>query len=141
MPTASPVLSDDVKAFLEAPRPATIATADPDGVPHQAVIWFRLASDGRILVNSRAGRRWPRELEASGVASLVVVDEADRNRWLSLGLAVDEVVRDPAAALGDIVALSHRYDEASEASIADWQSQERVTYLLRITACHAELGG
>jgi len=84
VPTVSPALSDLARAFLDAARIATIATVGPDGAPHQAAIWYRLEPDDRILVNSLAGRRWPRELEATGHCSLSIIDEADRYRWLSV---------------------------------------------------------
>ncbi|HYL41236.1 MAG TPA: hypothetical protein VET90_08010, partial [Candidatus Binatus sp.] len=106
--------------------------------PHQAVIWIRLEPDGRLLVNSVDGRRWPRELEASGRCSLAIVDEANRYRWLAVDAAVDAVDRS-AAAREDIVALAVRYDEFSEAGAASFRSQARVSFRLRITAVHAEL--
>ena len=61
MPNPDPALTPEVRAFLEEPRVVTIATIDPDGAPRQAVAWYRLEPDGRILVNSRTPRRWPRE--------------------------------------------------------------------------------
>ena len=51
-------LSDRVRTFLAAPNYATLATIGEDGTPHQAVIWYRLDPDDRILVNSRSPRRW-----------------------------------------------------------------------------------
>lgn len=135
-----PTLTDAVRGFLRAPRIATIATAGAAGAPHQAAIWYRLEPDDRILVNSVAGRRWPRELEARGSCSLAVIDEADRYRWLALDATLDDVDRS-AAAREDIVALSVHYDDFSETGAADFRSQDRVSYRLRITAVHAELGG
>ena len=128
-----------MRAFLRAARIAMIATTDESGSPHQAAIWFRLEQDHRILVNSTAGRRWPRELEATGRCSLAIIDEADRYRWLAVDAAVDEVDRSEAAR-EDIVALSKHYDDFSEAGAAAFRSQPRVSYRLRITSVHAELG-
>lgn len=134
-----PTLAADVRAFLRIARIATIATADAAGAPHQAAIWFRLDPDDRVLVNSVAGRRWPRELEASGRCSLAIIDEADRYRWLALDAALDRADRS-ASAREDIVALSVHYGEASDEGAARFRSQARVSYRLRITAVHAELG-
>jgi predicted pyridoxine 5'-phosphate oxidase superfamily flavin-nucleotide-binding protein len=75
-------LSPAVRAFLAAPRIAALATVGDDGDPHQAVVWFRLEPDGRILVNSRSTRRWPDELRRQGRAALAVVDEDDGLRWV-----------------------------------------------------------
>ena len=77
LPPAAP-LSDRVRAFLERPLYPSLATVGADGVPHQAVIWYRLDSDDRILVNSRVPRRWQAELRATGVGSLAVTDHEDR---------------------------------------------------------------
>jgi PPOX class probable F420-dependent enzyme len=132
-------LTEDGRAFLGVARIAIIATSDASGAPHQAAIWFRLEPDDRILVNSSAGRRWPRELEASGRCSLAIIDEADRYRWLAVDAAVDDVDRSEAAR-EDIVALARHYDEYSDAGAATFRSQARVSYRLRIASVHAELG-
>ncbi len=116
-----------------------IATVDATGAPHQAAIWFRLEPDDRILVNSVAGRRWPRELEGARFGSLAIIDEADRYRWVSVEARLEDIDRS-AAAREDIVALAVRYGTYSEAGAADFRSQARVSYRLRITAVHAELG-
>jgi PPOX class probable F420-dependent enzyme len=139
VPTPSPALPESVRAFLQAPRIATIATVGPDGEPHQAAIWYRLEPDDRILVNSSAGRRWPRELEATGRCSLSIIDAADEYRWLSLQADLDDVDRS-AAAREDIVALSIHYHDYSDAGAATFRAQDRVTYRLRVAAVHAELG-
>ena len=57
----APGLSPEARAFLDAPRFAVIATLDPDGGPHQAVVWYRLDGD-EIVLNSADGRRWPANL-------------------------------------------------------------------------------
>ncbi|HYL40893.1 MAG TPA: pyridoxamine 5'-phosphate oxidase family protein [Candidatus Binatus sp.] len=141
-PEAAPApaaLTAEVRDFLRGARIATIATADEAGSPHQAAIWFRLEPDDRILVNSLDGRRWPRQLEASRRCSLAVIDEADRYRWLAVAAALEEVDRS-SAAREDIVALSVHYDDASDAGAIRFRSQARVSFRLRITSIHAELG-
>ncbi len=139
MPSPPP-LTDDVRAFLRVARIATIATVDGEGRPHQAAIWYRLEPDDRILVNSTAGRRWPRDLELGGRCSLSIIDEADRYRWLAVEAEVDAIDRSPAAR-EDIVALSRHYDDYSDAGAAAFRAQERLSFRLRITAVHDELGG
>src|SRR5204863_1199344 len=55
---SSPALTDRVRAFLRQPLFASIATTDATGAARQAVIWYRLEDDDRILVNSRVSRFW-----------------------------------------------------------------------------------
>lgn len=132
-------LSDRVREFLGQPLYPTLATAGSDGTPHQAVIWFRLEPDDRILVNSRSPRRWPTELRAAGRASLAVTDPADAMRWVGLQVVVEEVIDDVAVAREDIVSLAVRYDEDEEESAASFRTQERISFRLRITAVHDHL--
>ena len=132
-------LSDRVRVFLEQPLYPTLATVGADGEPHQAVIWFRLEPDGRILVNSRANRRWPDELRRDGRGSLAVPDLEDPFNWVGLQVVVEIVGDDVATARDEIVALAEHYGEADEESVAKFRSQERVSFRLRIVAVHDHL--
>jgi PPOX class probable F420-dependent enzyme len=141
MPVSRPALTDAMRAFLAAPRAASIATIDPDGAPRQAVAWYRLEPDDRILLNSRTPRRWCTNLLRDGRLSISIVDDADPYRWLGLTAVVDEVVDDVERARDDIVALAHRYhpEGPSETSIATFRTQPRVTFLVRVTGVHDHL--
>jgi PPOX class probable F420-dependent enzyme len=141
MPNPSTDLSPAVRAFLAEPHVVTLATVDPGGAPHQAVAWFRLEPDGRILVNSRTPRRWPANLRRDPRASLAVVDPTDPDRWVGITAVVDEVVDDVERSREDIVHLAHRYREGgpTPASEAMFRSQPRITFLLRVTAVHDHL--
>jgi PPOX class probable F420-dependent enzyme len=139
MPNPLPDLTDAVRSFLDRPFAATLATLGADGSPHQAVIWFRLEPDGRVLVNSRRGRRWPADLDRDPRCSLAIVDPADRNRWIGIDGELDEVVDDVGTAREDIVDLAHRYDEADESSLEAFRTQPRVTYLIGIRGLHVHL--
>jgi PPOX class probable F420-dependent enzyme len=132
-------LSDHVRKFLEQPHFATLATAGEDGAPHQAIIWYRLDPDGRVLINSREGRRWPADLRRDPRMSLAVFLGADPNRWVGITGLVEEIVDDVEQARDDIVALAHRYDDATESSIAAFRSQQRVSFLIRILRIHDHL--
>jgi PPOX class probable F420-dependent enzyme len=132
-------LTDRVREFLGKPNYATLATLGPDGTPHQAVIWFRLEDDGRILVNSRAGRRWPKELQSDARCALAITDRNDPFTWVGVQGEVETVVDDVEAARNDIVALSVHYGEFSDASAARFRSQPRVSFRLRIVGAHDHL--
>lgn len=132
-------LPDRVREFLAQPLYPTLATIGTDGAPHQAVIWYRLEPDGRILVNSRNPRRWPGDLRRDGRASLAVTSLEDPFRWVGLQAVVEEIIDDVPTARDDIVALAVRYDEADDGTVARFRSQERISFRLRIVAVHDHL--
>lgn len=138
LPPPAP-LPAHVRDFLERPLYATISTVGAGRAPHQAVIWYRLEPDGRVLVNSRMPRRWPRELDTERQASLAFVDLDDPMRWVGLQTVVEEVVDDVGQAREDIVALAVRYEEDDEESVASFRTQQRVSFRLRVIAVQVHL--
>jgi PPOX class probable F420-dependent enzyme len=134
-----PVLSDRVRAFLEEPHFASLATVRNDGSAHQAIIWYRRDPDGRILVNSREGRLGPANLKRDPRVSLAVFWSEDPNRWVGLSGVVDDVIEDVARAREDICELAARYCSASPSTLATFRSQPRVSFHLRIERVHDHL--
>jgi PPOX class probable F420-dependent enzyme len=132
-------LSDRVRSFLAQPLYPSLATIGTDGAPHQAVIWYRLEPDDRILVNSRNPRRWPGDLRRDGRASLAVTALDDPFRWVGLQTVVEEVIDDVPTAREDIVALAVRYREDDPGTVARFRSQDRISFRLRIVAVHDHL--
>ena len=133
------VLTDRMRAFLAAPNYASLATVGDDGEPHQAISWYRLDADDRILVNSRMPRRWPAELIRNGRCSLAVIATDDPFTWVGLQVELDAVIEDVEAAREDIVALAVRYGEDDDESVARFRSQPRISFQLRIVAAHDHL--
>lgn len=142
MPTVT-TLSPAARAFLDQRYVASIATLDPDGAPRQAVAWYRVEPDGRILLNSRTPRRWCLNLMRDPRVAVSVVDPSDGEIWLGMTGVVDEVIEDVDRAREDIVALAHRYhpEGPTEESVATFRTQPRVTFLVRITGIHDRLEG
>lgn len=142
-PSPAPPLAlpDRIRAFLDRPIVATIATTSPDGRPHQAVAWYRLEPDGTILVNSRAPRHWPDNIERTGHASLAVIDPDDDLSWVGLACELVEVIDEVERARDDIVALAHRYRDGhpSPQSIAEFRTQQRISFRLRPIRLHDHL--
>ena len=132
-------LSDRVRTFLEGRLYPVLGTSGEDGEPHQAVIWYRLDPDDRILVNSRETRRWPADLRRDGRASMAFMDVTDPFNWVGVQAVVEEIVDDVVRARNDIVELAVRYDEADEESVTRFRSQQRVSFRLRILAIHDHL--
>lgn len=134
-------LPDHVRAFIVAPgRFATVATIGRDGAPRQAVVWYRLDPDGRLMVNSANGRRWPANLRRDGRAALAIAEAGNAYRWVGLTAEVAEIVDDQAIAQADIADLARRYhpDDPAKvaASVARFRAQQRVTFRLRLVSFH-----
>jgi PPOX class probable F420-dependent enzyme len=143
MPAPKPApsaLPDRVRAFLGAPNVVTIGTTGQDGAPHQAVAWFRLEPDDRILLNSRYPRRWPADLQRDPRVSLAIQDAADPMAWVGLSGTVDTIVDDVDTAREDICALAARYDDAAPARLAEFRTQPRISFRIRIATVHDHLG-
>jgi PPOX class probable F420-dependent enzyme len=119
------------RSMLERPGVfATLATLSADGSPLQAVVWFTLEGD-TIVVNSKAGRRWPDNLIRDPRFSLIIEDGYD---YLAVrGEA--ERLHDPVRGQKDIADMARRYHasepERAERLISDsFQKQERISFLL-----------
>jgi len=129
-------LPDDIRAFLDSPRFATIATLDLDGAPRQAVVWYTLEGD-EIVLNSAVGRRWPSNLLRDPRTALSVVDAVDGYRWVGI-TGVVTVVEDQATAQADIAGMARRY-HADDPAKADrlihqrFERQVRISFRLRAT--------
>ena len=62
-----------VRAFLDKPNLAVLATRSRSGRVQATPVWF-LPADGHILINTKAGRMKLRNMEASPQVTLVIVD-------------------------------------------------------------------
>jgi PPOX class probable F420-dependent enzyme len=135
-------LSPDVRAFLDAPRFATIATADSDGRPRQAVVWYRLEGDD-LIINSAVGRRWPTNLVRDPRIAIAVPDSADGLRWVGL-TGVVTVIDDQPTAQADIAEMAHRYHaeqpgKADELIRERFSRQTRISFRVRSDSVHDHL--
>ena len=129
-------LEPNVRSFLSDPvRYATIATVNPDGAPHQIVIWYLLRHDEQrgdhLVVNSRRGRRWPSNLLREPRANLAVYDAEDA---VTIECRVVETYEGEAA-LADIAEMAERYDGPEDAAreIARFRTEQRITFILQPT--------
>jgi PPOX class probable F420-dependent enzyme len=130
------VLTDELRAFLETPRFAVLATIGPHGAPRQTVMWYELRGE-RILLNTKRGRGKVRDLARDRRVSLCI---EDGYRFVSLAGRVVEEIRDQDVAKADILRLGVRYDgevEAGRQWRESWSRQERITYLVAIERVYA----
>jgi PPOX class probable F420-dependent enzyme len=139
-PTIDDVLDARQRAFLQQPLFAAVATTDANGAPRQAVIWYRLEDDGRILINSRQTRFWPANLRRDGRISLAVLG-TDGYAWLGLTGRVDAIDDDPERALADIDSLAWRYhpEGPDPDDLASYRAFPRVTFRIAIDRVHDHL--
>ena len=139
-PPGRVLLDDRLRAFLDQRLFCALATVDPDGAPRQAVIWYRLEDDGRILLNSRIGRRWPANLQRDGRVALAITG-LDGYAWLGLTGRVVGVDPDHDRALADIVALAWRYhpDGPATSQLDSFAAYPRITFRIAIDGVHDHL--
>lgn len=135
-------LPEHIRTFLDANRFAALATVDPDGGPRQAVIWYRLDGNA-IVVNSKAGRRWPSNLERDPRVSLSIGDQSDGYRWVGLTGTATRIDDQPTAQ-ADIAEMARRYhaDDPAKAERLvrdDFERQHRVSFRIAIDAVHDHL--
>ena len=115
------------------PRHATIATINPDGSPHQIVIWFLLRGES-FVVNSRHGRRWPSNLRRDGRANLCVFDGED-------AVTIDcvaELSYEGEQAQADITEMArvHYSPEWAAHETDRYRGERRVSFVLRPVRVH-----
>ena len=48
-------LTEEQRAFLEAPRFAVAATISADGLPHQTVVWYALDGNDELVLSTPRG--------------------------------------------------------------------------------------
>lgn len=123
-------LPDEVRAFLDAPRLAVLATIRPDGSPHLTVVWYARRGD-ELIVNTTVPRSKARNLEHDPRASVLV---GEMERYVRVeGPA--RVVATGAEAVRDIHDLGVRYNgeaAAERQTRTVWSSEERVTYAIAV---------
>jgi PPOX class probable F420-dependent enzyme len=129
-PVPARPIPPDVRAYLEQPHLAVVATVNEDGSPLQVVTWYAIEGD-TVVINSRVGRRWPTNLVRDPrVAILVVTPE----RYVELTGTV-EIDDDNDRSVGVICDLARRYDAGDPEGLArlidDFHGQRRITFRLR----------
>ncbi len=125
-------LSPKIRAFLEPPRHAVIATHDPDGEIRQAVVWYAL--DGNDLVmNALAGRRWPNNLARDPRLSVTVFEGEDYVILRGVAVVIDE----PERGMAEARALAVRY--GSDPDVHLGQHRIRIVFTPADVALHGEL--
>lgn len=129
-------IPDNVKAFLDKPNVAVLATISPSGNPQATPIWF-MVEDGHILVNTARGRVKLRNMETNPRVVLTVVDQADPYQYVQIRGLVARFDRVNAAR--DIDRLAMRYHGMPFTYRRDAGPESRVSILIRPDRISANL--
>jgi len=127
-------LTPVVRAFLDEPHYAVIATINESGMPHLTAIWYELQGE-EVLMNTAAGRLKHRNLRRDPRLSICVVDG---ERYVTLyGRAT--LIDDRVQAQTDDLQLARRYDgpEKAQERAPSIAAQHRVTIRMALTHVHA----
>ncbi len=81
--------------LLTRALPAVLVTLMPDGRPQSSVVWVA-HHDGRLSLNTEAGRQKVRNMTADPRVTLMVVDPDDQHRYLELRCDVTRISSDGA---------------------------------------------
>lgn len=122
-------ISEAVRAFLDEPRFAVLATIGASGVPQQTVMWYVLDGDD-VVMNTAGGRLKEANVRRRPRVSICV---PDGYRFVTL-VGTAELIYDQSIAQADIARLARRYHNAAaaERAIAGFRTQERVTIRVHV---------
>ena len=122
-------LSDKVRAFLEAPRFAVLATLNANGTAQQSTMWFELQDDS-IMMNTAAGRKKVANMERDSRVSLCIPDGYS---YVTLRGRV-ELNPDREQGQQDIARLAVRYHgpEKAREFIPDYRKQHRISIRMTV---------
>ena len=124
----APPFPEHVRALLEKPNPAVVATLRSDGQPVSVATWYLLEADGRVLVNMDHSRVRLQHLRRDPRLTLTVLAADDWYTHVSLIGRVVRMADDEG--LADIDRLSRRYrgrDYTNRKSprVSAWMQVER----------------
>jgi PPOX class probable F420-dependent enzyme len=128
-------MNEQLRAFLDEPRFAVVATVNEDGTPHQTVLWYELQGD-EIMMNTAAGRVKDKNLRRDPRISFCI---EDGYRYVTL-VGDAELVEEQEQAQEDIRRLAVRYhgeEEGNRMSRELFQRQGRLTVRMRVHTADA----
>ena len=99
-------IPEPVKAFLEKPNFAVLATQSRSGRVQATPVWF-VRAGGEILINTSAGRTKLQNMEANPRVTLAIVDRENPYRYVQIQGRVVKFDKENGAK--DIDTLSQRY--------------------------------
>ena|SRR5437879_699220 len=120
-------IPEPVKAFLDKPNLAVLATRSRGGRVQATPVWF-LRADGHILINTKAGRTKLRNMQANPQVALAIVDRENPYQYVQIQGKVVKFDRESGAK--DIDRLSQRYMGGPYKYAPDDGPKERISILI-----------
>lgn len=126
------IIPTEFADLLENPNIGAFATVRSDGAPSVTPMWF-LWEGGQLLFTHTTYRAKIAELEATPLATLLVIDPANPHRYLQVRTQLAGITADPTGAF--YVRLARRYGAADPAAPRD--AADRVVIALDPTGTAA----
>ena len=132
-----PLIADDVRAFLEEPRFAVMATINRDGTPQLTVMWYALVPDADVVVlNASRGLLKTRNLARDPRMAVCVEDGM---RYVTLA-GTAELVEDRAVQEREVNDLIAPRYIGSRLGSRRWEvikGSDRIGIRMRVEKVHA----
>jgi PPOX class probable F420-dependent enzyme len=126
-------VSAALAAFLSEPLVAVVGTQRRDGRIALTPVWFEYR-DERLWLNSFESAQWPRRVQRTGRATVLVIDPADSLRTAHIDCELEAVRHDGARE--HIDALAQRY----QGDRYQGPHQARLILVLRPTQISSAVG-
>jgi|tagenome__1003787_1003787.scaffolds.fasta_scaffold20773596_2 PPOX class probable F420-dependent enzyme len=117
---AREIVDDKNFAHVSIPR--------PDGTIQTVVVWANTDDQGRVLVNSAEGRRWPANLRRAGQATISVANAENPYEYVSITGKLVEDTHEGADA--HIDALAKKYMDADSYPFRR-EGEQRISFALQ----------
>ena len=124
---------EEMKAFLDRPMTAVVATVDRNGAAHSVPVWFAFR-DGVFIVWTDTNRQWVKNARANPRMSITVAEhEPPFAAVVARGKA--EVLDDPPGLAADVRKIVERYIPAGEveAYIEPWDTLRTIVSIVPVT--------
>ncbi len=121
---------EEIKAFLDRPMTAVVATVGRNGGAHSVPVWFAYV-DGAFVVWTDANRQWVKNARANPHVSITVAEhEPPFAAVVARGEA--EVLDDPPDLAADVRRIVERYIPAGEvdAYIEPWDTLRTIVRIV-----------
>lgn len=92
--------------LLDRPIVVSLATVMPDTQPQVTPVWADLV-DGKVRINTAAGRQKEKNLRERKVATVLVIDPENPMRWLEIRGEVTSITEEDGIAVIDKLAKDY----------------------------------